>query len=472
MDCALISFLGCIRKGLKSNDLCRHRLIKTAGKLNYKSEILNCPKEISTFARMKFRGMKNVLVLLVLLLCTSNLIAQKEYPYVEYDYPYIRYEQNKLIFPGDSTAFEVFFSKMDTLILRGKGKLNIIHFGGSHIQAGIYSGRTRERLQTFFPGMNGGRGLVFPYRMARSNGPNNYNITWTGSWTCCRNVQYRRNCMLGLLGISAETNSADASLEIVTGKKYLDYETNKIRVFYKMDSASFDIKLKNELPGVKYSKFPDRGYCLIESPEYLDTVQLQIKQTDSAQKRFRLYGVALENDDSGIVYHDSGINGASIPSYLRCELLETQMAQIKPDLVIISLGTNDTYTRNFKPDYYRENYIKLIKRIRNAAPKTAILMTVPNDSYYRRRYPNKNTAEAEKVILETAKKYNCGVWNFYRIMGGYNSSYLWHKDNLMAYDRIHFSSAGYLIKGDLLFNALLKAYDLHIDSKKYCEIPE
>lgn len=42
-------------------------------------------------------------------------------------------------------------------------------------------------------------------------------------------------------------------------------------------------------------------------------------------------------------------------------------------------------------------------------------------------------------------------------MGGYNSSYLWHKDKLMQNDLIHFTKKGYIIKGNLFFNAFIKA---------------
>jgi lysophospholipase L1-like esterase len=147
------------------------------------------------------------------------------------------------------------------------------------------------------------------------------------------------------------------------------------------------------------------------------------------------------------------------------------MKQIEPDLVIISLGTNDTYTKNFVPSYYKQNYINFIAEIKKANPDAAILLTVPNDDYYRRRYPNRNIQEAEDVILELAKEYGYGVWNFYQIMGGFNSSSLWYKDFLMAYDRIHFTTKGYLIKGDLLFFAILKSYDNHIDNKNKKRLP-
>ena len=210
-------------------------------------------------------------------------------------------------------------------------------------------------------------------------------------------------------------------------------------------------------------EFPEEGYTQIYTENYIKDLSLRIEQTDSLQTDFMLYGINLENDNPGIVYNDVGINGSMIPSFLSCNLLGKQTKVLQPDLVILSLGTNDTYTSNFRPEYFKSNYRELIKIIRNASPDAAIMITVPNDSYFRRRHPNGNTAKAEKAIYELAKENSCGVWNFYKIMGGYNSSLLWLKAKLMHTDLIHFNRTGYTIKGDLFFEAIIKSYDNHIE---------
>ncbi|NJO91502.1 MAG: hypothetical protein HC831_22980 [Chloroflexia bacterium] len=66
------------------------------------------------------------------------------------------------------------------------------------------------------------------------------------------------------------------------------------------------------------------------------------------------------------------------------------------------------------------------------------------------------------MIYEVAREKDCGVYDFYEVMGGFNSSSIWYKENLMVRDRIHFNREGYLLKGDLFFNAFIKAYDNHL----------
>jgi lysophospholipase L1-like esterase len=240
------------------------------------------------------------------------------------------------------------------------------------------------------------------------------------------------------------------------------YDFNKVRIYTSLDTNSY-IPVVNQ-DNVASNHFDyNKGLVEYTLKNYIDTLYLSLEKTDTAQNNFTLYGIELMNDNPGIVYNAIGVNGASLPSFLRCQLFEEHLSILKADMVVISIGTNDGNTRRFDREYYKSNYDTLIQRIRNANPETAILLTVPNDSYLYRKYINKNTAEIEKVIIELAKEYNCGVWDFYKIMGGLNSIYVWQREGLAKYDKIHFNWRGYMLKGDMLFNAILKSYDNHLE---------
>jgi len=396
----------------------------------------------------------------------SITFAQDAYPYSNYKQNYIRTDKNKILFPADSSNFENLFSKLDTLILKGEGKIRIVHFGGSHIQAGIYSGEARRRMQNFFPGLNGGRGMIFPYGMSKTYTPKNYKIKWTGKWDTYRNVERERKGNLGILGIQANTEDENASITVTLNPTYQKYEINSIKVFHDTGKDAYKIRLLTDSSTYKVTEYINEGYTLIETKNYISKIKLQVQKTDTAQHKFILYGINLEDNlASGIVYTDAGISGASFVSFLKCNILGKQLSVIKPDLVIISIGTNDTYVKNFNPERYRRHYLQFVEIIKKTVPNVAILMTVPNDCYFHKREPLKYTQDAENVILKLAKEQNCGVWNLYKIMGAYNSSYLWHKDKLMQNDLIHFTKKGYIIKGELMFDALLKAYDEHVARK-------
>ncbi|NJO91503.1 MAG: hypothetical protein HC831_22985, partial [Chloroflexia bacterium] len=322
--------------------------------------------------------------------------AQSDYPLEINYYEFINYSKNRFIFPGDSSRFERFFSKMDTIIQRGEGKLSIVHIGGSHIQADIYSGRTRERLQSFYPGMNGGRGSVFPYKISKTNTPESYYANYTGDWTSCRNVEYLKNCNRGLSGITALTNDSSATIFIkLRNDSLVDYYFNKIRIFHSMDTCSF-VPILDSVKVVDVERNMILGYSVFFLDKEYTSFELKLSKKNFEEKEFQLYGISLENEDPGIIYHSIGVNGASLPSFLRCNLFENHLKALNPDLVILSLGTNDAYTTKFKPEFYKANYEKMISKIREVSPQAAILNTVANDSYLFRRYPNKKYRTGSK----------------------------------------------------------------------------
>ena len=119
----------------------------------------------------------------------------------------------------------------------------------------------------------------------------------------------------------------------------------------------------------------------------------------------------------------------------------------------------------FDPNVYKKNLEAMVRIVLEANPDCAILLTVPNDCYYKRRYPNKNTERQRKVINELAEQYNTGVWDFYGFMGGLGSSYTWKNANLMRNDLVHFTKEGYHLKGELYIDAFLKYLN-----QKECEL--
>lgn len=109
--------------------------------------------------------------------------------------------------------------------------------------------------------------------------------------------------------------------------------------------------------------------------------------------------------EPGIEYTSIGVNGADFPSYFRSAFFEKQLRLYKPDMFIVSMGTNDTYMpeSHFDVEKFKNNYESFIQMIQRVNPECAILLAVPNDSYYLRKQPNPNTVKAEGDVLELAE---------------------------------------------------------------------
>lgn len=411
-------------------------------------------------------------VFMGLALMVQNVNAQySEYPFPISHYEFINYDSNHIEFPGNKEALNTFHQKLSTLVFEGTGQLNIVQIGGSHIQADIMSGQMRKRFQSFQGNQNAGRGFVFPYRLAHTNTPYGYHFERSGKWTTCRNVEKNRECNLGMAGINAFTEDSISSLAVCfEPQNDIKYHFNRVKVYHEISETSFKIRIDSLF--IESARVDTiGGYTEFQLTHYVDSLGIEFIKTDSLQTGFTLYGFNLETDEAGVVFHNLGINGAAVPSFLRCNLLSQQLATIKPDLVILGLGINDAYGKNFSQESYESNYEQLVAEIRKANPDVSIVYTTNNDSYIRRRYLNRNGIKVQESMKRLAKNQGVAVWDMFEVMGGLNSIVVWQHYGLAKKDRIHFTRAGYILMGDLFFDSLINDFGKYL-SNQSCQQTE
>jgi lysophospholipase L1-like esterase/uncharacterized protein YeeX (DUF496 family) len=378
----------------------------------------------------------------------------------------VNYEANTFKLASKSPTFEKFFAKLDSVYSGKQKKLHIFHIGGSHIQADIYSNKIRTYLQNTNELSQGQRGFVFPYHLAHTNNPSNYRISGKRDlWQGYRSSVRKDSIAWGLSGVTAAFRMYQDTIYLKSNyKNYTKnpYDFNKIRVFYNTWKDDYSLKILDSSLVTSDTLNRDKMYREFRLNKPVDSVALHIrlKDTTITNPEFALMGIEFMNENSGIEYTSIGVNGGSFDYYQRAAYFEKQLAIYKPDLFIISIGTNDAYMPKsfFKPEKFRENYEAFIEMIQRVNPDCAILLTVPNDDYYKRKYKNPNTAVQQQIIMELAEKYKMAVWDLYEIMGGFGSSNKWYQKKLMPRDRIHFTYLGYSIKADLFMDAMIDAW--------------
>ena len=192
-----------------------------------------------------------------------------------------------------------------------------------------------------------------------------------------------------------------------------------------------------------------------------------------AGESFTLTGIFLGNNNHGFSFHSIGVNGAAVPDYLRCENLVRDLRMLHPDMVVFGIGINDASGPNFDTAVFRANYLSLIDSIRSVNPDCAFVFITNNDSYRKVRRKRRNHYEvnrngllAREVFYRLADDCGGAVWDQFEIMGGLESMDTWYKEKLAQKDRIHFTTAGYQLIGDLFSNALFEAYKAHPKPKK------
>jgi lysophospholipase L1-like esterase len=402
------------------------------------------PKKLIKLKATKF-------ILFILLLSFSGY-SQNVYDTLKI----IRKDKNIIHFPGDNQQIEKFKEKLQNINLPGSKKINILHIGNSHVQAAFLTEKIRQALiQHYFPKDTITEpGFIFPYTLANTNNPYYYNINYTGNWKSVKNTEDTKNYTLGLSGITVVTHDSTASFSVKMLNNTYDfpvkYYFNKVKIWH---SVKPGITLK--VNGF-YTQMKDNN-STIHLTKATDSIHIEVFNPDTTHA-FELYGLILEHDQSKIGYHAIGVNGATAQSYLKCELLPSQMEEINPDLTIISLGTNETFNENFSS---LENELILkdfINQIRVSAPNSPIILTVPGD-HMKNGVSNKNIMMYRKSLFQIMEDLHTGLWDFYSIMGGKNAVLEWYNYDFTANDKIHFKRAGYQLQGELFVNAFLDFFD-------------
>lgn len=400
-----------------------------------------------------------ILLFVIFVYSYINLHSQFSYPNY-FKYPFINQVENHLKIYG-TKSWTQFFKKLDSQYLNGNEKINIMHFGGSHIQADIWSNKMRTNFQNTLPHNQSGRGFIFPFRLINSNGSSSVKSSHIGRWKGFRNSVNSHSGPFGLLGARAELIDSFSVIKVWNDHSLNSCESfNSLTVFYKDSSNSYDVNVLVD-SGNTFSTSRQRESITFSFEKTIDSIAIEVKKNKSTVSNFSFFGLLLDNDCKGITYHSIGVNGASVKSYLRGEDFTHQLALIKPDLVILSIGINDAYEENFNDEYFYSSYDSLINKIRSVNPQVAILLTTNNDSYYKREYPNQRALQVQKKMYELAENKDLAVWDMFEVMGGLNSIRNWEKNNLAKKDLIHLTAKGYNLIGDLLFEALMKSYLKH-----------
>lgn len=372
-------------------------------------------------------------------------------------YPFLNTKENVITFYGKSDkSFKNAFHKLSKVDSIPGAQFKIFHLGDSHIQADFFPDVIRKKFQTEFPGKNGGRGFVFPYGMANTYQPKNYAISFSGEWSHATNIQAQPAEELGLAGICVTTEAPEATIVLsLVNDPSIQYSFNALRVFFSAANNSYKVKLDSTMQSMRACK--DSGYVDVFYKEYKYQAAVTfLKNADTG--KVTLYGFVPMSDSAGVIYSSAGVTGAAVSSFLKCSLLESQLRTMAPDLVIISLGTNDASGKRFSSAGFENVYGELLQRVKNVLPEAAILLTAPGDSNRKRKRPNPNNKKAEESIFSVAENYDAAVWDFYSVMGGGRSIKKWFKAGLCTRDRVHLTKRGYEIQGTLLYQALIDSF--------------
>lgn len=372
-------------------------------------------------------------------------------------YPFLSVNRNALV--NGEQGLRRFYQKLQRLPTQPNGRVSVVHIGDSHIQADLLTGPLRRALQARFG--NAGRGLIFPLAVARTNEGTGYRTASTARWFARRLLSAPDSILpIGLSGISLSTTDSGSSFTL---KVPADYRFRRLTVLHEKSPSAFSWRATDErLRPLR--PLPDQGSrvdgyrSVLAADSLLGFARLTTVRIYPWQTRGRLYGLILENEAPGLLYHAIGINGAAVRHYNRAALFAEQLEALAPDLFIIALGTNDAYDTGFDAEAFGLELRAFMEELRARYPQADFLLTTPPDSYRARRYRNPDLAALRDTVISYCQANQLAYWDFYAVMGGPGAMAVWQHHGLAQADRVHFTSRGYQLQARLLYLALLDGF--------------
>lgn len=337
----------------------------------------------------------------------------------------------------------------------------IVHIGDSHIQADWFSGKLRNLLQEHYG--NAGVGLLFPYRQIKTNSPPTFSSVASAPFIASKITKCKTECNVGIAAYNAQMPAG--SMVVFNIKK--DTQPQFVSVIFQSDNEqAIGFNHDNEAENYTIQKSPTYNITTYNKP-LGNSFHLNTKSN------ITLNGLIASNGNPGVLYYTIGANGATFNNYINSGLFFQQLKSLQPDLIIVSMGTNESVS-DISSDSFNVQLQNFHAKLKEAG-EAKIIYTTPADNYLRKSvttrkkvkgkwrtrrtvaYINNPKVEAiRQTMINFCNQQNVMCWDLYRAMGGDRSMRQWVQTGYAAKDHIHFSKGGYEIQGMLLFDALQK----------------
>lgn len=343
-------------------------------------------------------------------------------------------------------------NKLETNPAADTVPLRILHLGDSHVQMGHFSNAIRSGMQEEFGGSE--LGMFFPYKLCGGYNPAGIDISTNSEWKCATNSKPDSTIAVGITGATAQTIDSISNITFAFKGRT---KIKTVQIYHENLRNEYIISCEGaEIQTVLSSNYTE--LTTITLAEKASELEVKIVKTGDKPTHFSIYGVSMNQLKSkGIDYLSFGVSGNQYQFY--AELNALQKAQVKdlnPELIIISLGSNDAYRKGIDSTEYQQQMNDFLTSLHQVVPNATFILTFPPDTKYNNERP-----DSENIVLNsiraTSEKMKIAAWDFHTLMGGFNSNPAWQKLDLANKDGLHLTDEGYQIEGALFNLALAKA---------------
>ena len=345
--------------------------------------------------------------------------------------------------------------------------ISIIHLGDSHIQAGHFTMPIRQSFTQRWG--DGGMGWVGPFRLLGTNPPIHTVIRASSAGTSGVKItqrDYDRESPTGMVLQTRASGAITYTLQCGGGQTF-----DRIVLYRQRGTQPFTLSGGNS---------SEIAHDTLTTEQIVTDTLLVGRYVSSAEVTAPAssvwYGASLERSSGGALVHTIGYNGATYYTYSKGSFTSS-VATLRPRLIILSLGTNESLARQFDRNNFGAEVARLVHRLQANNPDCAIVLTSPLYCYRkvrvrqrgkRRRYRTSYRANANCQLIadelqQQARELGCGYIDLFAHFGGAAGAAQLLCRGILSGDRVHLTAAGYNKVGEAIATALQDDY------KQWCQ---
>jgi len=338
------------------------------------------------------------------------------------------------------------------------------HYGDSSIATDLITATVRQNLQARFG--DAGHGFVLaakgyiPYKhrgVMQSSNPESWEL---------REVVRRqdRNGRYGYGGVQSRAMRGSWA-RIGTAKRGdIGKQASRFDIFYEEQprGGKFSVRVDREdreIVSTKADVLGD-GVLSINVPDGPHSIELRYQRGGPVN----FYGVAIEREGPGVVYDSLGLVGARANRLLNFDEahIRRQLEQRGTNLIVLGFGGNEASDDRTEQMFY-EDYMKVLRRMRQGREDLACLVFAPLDQARRTRGRIRTLPTIPLIVAaqrRAAVDSDCAFYDTWQAMGGEDAMRRWYKarPRLAMGDFRHATPAGYEIIGNMFYKAILAGF--------------
>lgn len=348
--------------------------------------------------------------------------------------------------------------------------VSVIHLGDSHVQAGHFTQPIRKSFTQRWG--DGGIGWVAPFRLLATNPPIHTNVRASSAGTSGIKItekDYDRESPTGMVLQTKESGDITYTFQCGGGQTF-----DRIVIYRQRETGPFTLSgdsLRTLAQDTLTRELIVTDTLLVG--RYVSSAEV------TAPASAVWYGASLERSSGGVLVHTIGYNGATYYTYGKGSFASS-VAILRPRLIILSLGTNESVSRSFSRNSFGAEVARMVQSLRASNPDCAIVLTSPLANYqkirtahkrrrgkrrrrrtvYRTTYrANTNCQLVADELQQQARELGCGYIDLFAHFGGAAGAGQLLSDGILSGDRVHLTAAGYNKVGEAIATSLQANYE-------------